>query len=150
MWNVGTPRPDTAGRVLDRPARGRVPSSGNCEGQSTDAGQAGGPSCSSGEALVMRVEPRGRVALVRSVDQPGLSGRSRVSEPKQQDKPFDISKMGCVGGVSEGLGQQGCSWGGRGVDRRVRSGSRQESVSDLESDVVGELLPASGESGGDP
>src|SRR4051794_41920086 len=44
VWNVGTPRPDRSGRVLDRPARGRTPSSGNCEGQSTDAGQAGGPS----------------------------------------------------------------------------------------------------------
>jgi hypothetical protein len=39
VWNVGTPRPDTAGPVLDWPARGRTPSSGNCEGQSTDAGR---------------------------------------------------------------------------------------------------------------
>ena len=37
-------------RVLEWPARGRAPSSGNCEGRSTDAGQAGGPSCSSGDA----------------------------------------------------------------------------------------------------
>ena len=39
--------PMPSGRVLDWPARGRSPSSGNCEGQSTDAGQAGGPSRSS-------------------------------------------------------------------------------------------------------
>ena len=50
VWNLGTPRPDTVGRVLERSARGSSPSSGNCEGLSTDAGQAGGPSCSSDEA----------------------------------------------------------------------------------------------------
>src|SRR6266542_1539889 len=47
VWNAGTPRPDAAGWVLDWLARGRSPSSGNCKGQSTDAGQAGGPSRSS-------------------------------------------------------------------------------------------------------
>ena len=31
--------PILSGRVLDRPARGRAPSSGNCEEQSTDAGR---------------------------------------------------------------------------------------------------------------
>src|SRR5919198_593501 len=52
--NVGTCRPDTAGGQWSsdpRPvARGRSPSSGNCEGPSTDAGHGGGPSRSSGEA----------------------------------------------------------------------------------------------------
>ncbi len=50
VWNVGTPRPDTVDRMLGWSARGRTPSSGHCEGQSTDAGQAGGPSRSSDEA----------------------------------------------------------------------------------------------------
>ena len=49
-WNVGTCRPSATGRVLERPARGSAPSSGNCEGESTDAGQGGGPSCSSDDA----------------------------------------------------------------------------------------------------
>ena len=53
-----------------------------------------------------------------------------------------------MGGVSEGQGQQGCGRSGRGVDRRVRTGSRQEPVPDLESYVVGKLLPTSGQSGG--
>ena len=48
--NAGTPRPDAAGRMLDWLTKGRSPSSGNCEGQSTDAGQAGGPSRSSEDA----------------------------------------------------------------------------------------------------
>jgi len=52
--NVGTCRPDTA--AADEAvgglavARGRTPSSRNCQGQSTDAGHRGGPSRSSGEA----------------------------------------------------------------------------------------------------
>ena len=52
--NVGTCRPDTDGRSLDRlgppVARGRTPSSGNCEGQSTEAGHRDGPARSSDEA----------------------------------------------------------------------------------------------------
>src|SRR4051812_41969205 len=49
VWNVGTPRPDMVDCVLEWSARGSTPSSGNCEGPSTDAGQAGGPSRRSGE-----------------------------------------------------------------------------------------------------
>src|SRR6266516_856643 len=48
--NVGTPRPGSAGRVLDRPAEGSTPSSGNCKGPSTGAGQGGGPARGSGDA----------------------------------------------------------------------------------------------------
>ena len=39
----------------------RTPSSGNCEGESSDAGHRGGPSRSSGEGPVMGPERRGRV-----------------------------------------------------------------------------------------
>ena len=65
-WNVGTCRPDRAIRPVVRfglrpVAQGRSPSSGNCEGLSTDAGHRGGPSRSSGEGPVMGLERRGRV-----------------------------------------------------------------------------------------
>jgi hypothetical protein len=42
----------------------RTPSSGNCEGESSDAGRRGGPSRSSDEGPVMGLERRGRVVLV--------------------------------------------------------------------------------------
>ena len=63
--NVGTCRPAAAVGSLDRgslrPSPGRTPSSGNCEGPSTDAGHRGGPSRSNGEGPVMGPERRGRV-----------------------------------------------------------------------------------------
>jgi hypothetical protein len=42
----------------------RTPSSGNCEGESSDAGHRGGPDRSSDEGSVMGLERRGRVVLV--------------------------------------------------------------------------------------
>lgn len=45
----------------------RTPSSGNCEGESSDAGHRGGPSRSSDEGPVMGLERRGRVVLVSLV-----------------------------------------------------------------------------------
>jgi len=44
-----------------RSSGARTPSGGNREGQSSDAGHRGGPSCSSGEGPVMGLERRGRV-----------------------------------------------------------------------------------------
>lgn len=41
----------------------RTPSSGNCEGESSDAGHRGGPTRSSDEGPVMGLERRGRVVL---------------------------------------------------------------------------------------
>jgi hypothetical protein len=41
----------------------RTPSSGNCEGESSDAGHRGGPTRSSCEGPVMGLERRGRVVL---------------------------------------------------------------------------------------
>ena len=52
--------------------------------------------------------------------------------------------MGCVGGLREGQGQSGGCGCRRGVDRRVREGSEREPLQALESDVLGELLPAAG------
>jgi hypothetical protein len=46
-----------------RPSPGSPPSSGNCEGLSTDAGHGGGPPRSSDEGPVMGLERRGRVVL---------------------------------------------------------------------------------------
>ena len=53
--------------VLTLAAEGRTPSSWNCEGESTDARQGGGPPRSSGEGPVMGLERRGRVVRVRLV-----------------------------------------------------------------------------------
>jgi hypothetical protein len=44
----------------------RTPSSGNCEGESSDAGHRGGPTRSSDEGPVMGPERRGRVVRARS------------------------------------------------------------------------------------
>ena len=41
----------------------------------------------------------------------GVAGRSRVSEPKLQDKPFQISKWAVWEAYREGQGQQGCGGG---------------------------------------
>lgn len=77
VWNVGTPRPDAVGCVLTRSAKGRTSSGGIRERESTDVGQAGGLPRSSEEARVMRVERRGRVALVRLCGQPEFPGGVR-------------------------------------------------------------------------
>jgi hypothetical protein len=47
-----------------RSSGARTPSSGNCEGESSDAGHRGGPTRSSDEGPVMGLERRGRVVLV--------------------------------------------------------------------------------------
>ena len=66
--NSGTCRPVAAVGSLDlgslRPSPGSPPSSGNCEGPSTDAGHRGGPTRSSDEGPVMGLERRGRVVPV--------------------------------------------------------------------------------------
>jgi hypothetical protein len=57
--------------------KGRPPSSGHCEGLSTDARQGGGPPRSSEEAPVIRVERRGRVVLILFGGQPEFPGGAR-------------------------------------------------------------------------
>src|ERR1700722_19001087 len=54
-----------------------------------------------------------------------------------------------MGGLSAGEGQPGGAGGGWGDPRAVRRGSAEQSVPDLESAVIGVLLPASGEGCGD-
>lgn len=56
----GKAGPDTAASA----ARGSAPSSDNCKALSTEAGCAGGPARSSGEASVTDVERRGRTIQV--------------------------------------------------------------------------------------
>ena len=68
-WNRRTCRLDTDGQskwVLVGPlaARGRTPSGGHREGQSTDARHRGGPARSSDEGPVMGLEQRGRAGQV--------------------------------------------------------------------------------------
>ena len=64
--NVGTCRPDGAGRVLGRRAEGSPPSSRNCEGPSTGAGHRGGPS-------VVAVRP-GNAGGAKGTGRPGELG----------------------------------------------------------------------------
>jgi len=66
-WNVGRPIP--IGPPV-RVARGRPPSSRNCEVLSTDAGWVGGLARSSDEAPVMGVERRGQTIVICSSGQP--------------------------------------------------------------------------------
>ena len=60
---------------------------------------------------------------------------------KPSGKPFEISKWVVLGGMGEGQGQQGRA----GVDGRshrgVRGRSEEQSLQDLESDVLGSYFP---------
>ncbi|MEI2777599.1 MAG: group II intron reverse transcriptase/maturase [Tetrasphaera sp.] len=58
--------------------------------------------------------------------------------------------MGGLGGVPAGSGEQGRTGCGRGDSGGLREGSEEQSVSDLESDVVGVVFPAAGACGVDP
>src|SRR6185437_837430 len=53
-----------------------------------------------------------------------------------------------MGGLSAGQSQSGRAGCGRGDPGGVRQGSEEQSVQDLESDVLGVLFSASGEGGG--
>ena len=58
-----------------RSSGARTPSSGNCEGESSDAGHRGGPTRSSCEGPVMGLERRGRVVLVSlAANRPRVGG----------------------------------------------------------------------------
>src|ERR1700676_5385362 len=54
-----------------------------------------------------------------------------------------------MGGLSAGEGQSGRTGRGRGGAGGVRQGSEEQSVQDLESDVLRQLFSASGAGGGD-
>ena len=65
-----------SGAVLScgRSSGARTPSSGNCEGESSDAGHRGGPTRISDEGPVMGLERRGRVVLVSLAANRGDAG----------------------------------------------------------------------------
>src|SRR5664280_1295673 len=73
-----------------------------------------------------------------------LSERAEVI--RQAVRYFEVGRLG---GVGEGQIQEGRTGGGRVLHRGLRSRSEQQSVQDLEQDVFGELLPATGAGGGD-
>ena len=99
----------------------------------------------------MGLERRGRVVrgCVRSINRTVVreESRGRAESTRQAVRYFEA---GGLGGVGEGQGEQGRTGSGRAVDRGVREGSEGQSVQDLESDVVGVVLPAAGACGGDP
>ena len=73
-----------------------------------------------------------------------------MNEPKQQDKPFQISKWK----VWEAFERVKANKGAAGVDEQsiaeFEADRDRNLYQDLEPDVVGLVFPAAGESGGDP
>src|SRR5262249_1114536 len=59
-------------------------------------------------------------------------------------------QAGGLGGLPEGQGQPRRGRGGRSVHRGVRGRLEEQPLQDLESDVLGELLPTAGASRRDP
>ena len=113
----GKARIDIAARIPRRgvrAARGSASSGRNREALSTDAVRAGGPARTSGEALVMSVERRGRLicGLFARATGRGPGGDEWASQVLK-DKPFQIPEAAGVGGVSAGQGEQGSRRGGR-------------------------------------
>ena len=82
-------RPGRGGR-----ARGSAPGGRNRKALSTVAASAGGPARSSGEALVIGAERRGRLIywFVRTSNR-ASPGRRRVSRSGPEGKPFQIPKQ---------------------------------------------------------
>src|SRR5215472_1061794 len=91
----------------------------------------------------MRVEPRGRATRTRAaVNRQAERAGERVEALRDPEG-------GREGGVPEGQSQQGGAGSRRGVDQGVREEPGREPLQALESDVLGELLPAAGPSGRD-
>src|SRR6266545_2027216 len=134
-----------------RVATGSAASGWDRKALSTVAGQAGGPARSSDETPVMRVEPRGRVARggVRSINRTRVVWEESCGRAEVVRQAVCDFEVGSLGGVGEGQGEQGCTRGGWVLDRGLRGRSEEQPVSDLEPDVVGELLPTCGAGGGD-
>ena len=71
-----------------------------------------------------------------------------MGELKSSGKPFEISKREVWEAYERVKAKQGRTGCGRVLDRGVRGRSEEQFVQDLESDVLGELLSASGAGGG--
>jgi hypothetical protein len=130
-------------------ARGSASSSRNREASSTDSWRAGGPARSSGEALVMRVERRGWLIRVLITRATRVAWEETSEQVKSDSQVVSDTEAVSVGGVSARQGEQRCCRGGWAVHRVVRGRSEKQSLPDLESNVVGDVLPASGAGGGD-
>src|SRR6266545_3158127 len=128
--------------------QGARASGGNREALSTVAGSAGGPACSSEEALVIGVEPRGRAIWASSFGQPGRLREESSGRADVEGQAVCDLQVGGLGGVPAGQGQSRGAGCGRVLDRGVREGSEGQPVQGLEPDVLGELLPTSGAGGG--
>lgn len=95
------------------------------------------------------VEPRGQVIrglFTRSTGMFREESHGRADIVRQVVRDFEV---GSARGVGEGESEQGGAGSGRVLDRGVREGPEEQSLSGLESDVLGELLSASGVGGGD-
>jgi len=116
-------RPGRGGR-----ARGSAPGGRNRKALSTVAASAGGPARSSGEALVIGAERRGRLIywFVRTSNR-ASPGRRRVSRSGPEGKPFQIPKQL----VWEAYRRVKANKGAAGVDG--------ESIADFESGLRGNL-----------
>ena len=110
--------------------------------KNTDARTRDGAARSSDEALVMRVERRGSVILLKKVA--NLTGMSGMTSAK----PYCIAKRT----VWEAYQQVKANRGAAGIDdethRDVRAEPVEEFVQAVEPDVVGVVFPAAGEAGG--
>src|SRR5664280_3070114 len=82
--------------------------------------------------------------MARWVNQP--KGREEISEPAGVVRQAVCDpQAGGGGGVQESAGEPGWAGGGRAHDRGVRVRSAEQVVCDVESDVLGKLLPSAGE-----
>ena len=73
-----------------------------------------------------------------------------MNQLKSSGKPFDISKLEVWNAWLKVKGNQGAPGGRWAVAGGVRGRSKEPSVQDLESDVIGQLLSVPGQGGGDP
>src|SRR5512132_2267383 len=86
--------------------------------------------------------------VVRALDQPGSAWEESDGRAETGRQVVWYFETGGVGGLSEGAGQQGRTGRRRLHDRDVREGSEEQSLQDLEPDVLGQLLSAPGAGGG--
>src|SRR5680860_37241 len=131
-------------------ARGSAPSGRNREGSSTDARFADGPSRSSEEGPVIGLEQRGRLSRKFVCGQPAMCREESSERAKVSQQAVCDPKADGDGSVQEGQSEQGWSGSGRVQHRGVRSRSAEQAVCDVESDVLGVVLSASGQTCGDP
>src|ERR1035437_507821 len=110
--------------------------------------RAGGPARMSDEAPATGAERRGRVVrgCCSSVNRRYREESRGRAESIWQAVP-DLKGRG-QGRLDQGEREQGRTRGGRAVHRGLREGPERKPVQGLEPDVLGDVLPASGDGGG--